>query len=325
MFEPLLSSVSPFWALTNTVARRWLAGSARRLPRPVISIGNIVAGGVGKTELAAAIAVRLLQEKKRVVVASRGYGSRWEKIGGVVFEADTAASLQYPDEAQVLLRKAPGVAVAVGGDRFGVLTRYWEELNPDVVLLDDGFQHFKLARDLDILVHDFSVRWPILREWPGVLDRAQVRVALSDVPKQWARRPWVRARYQLTGAVDGAGKRTGLPREALAFCGLGNPARFRKALTDAGVSLAGFRTFRDHMNYGEHEVRELAKWQARVAPHLPILTTLKDYVKLGHYTESQGGLAGFEPRWVELSLGFVENEILLWKAVGQAVEAPGKR
>lgn len=323
MFEPLLSSVSPFWALTNTVARGLFSGNARRLPKPVISIGNIVAGGVGKTELAAAIAARLIAEGKRVVVASRGYGSTWEKTGGVVSEADAAASLRYPDEAMVILRKAPGVTVAVGANRFDVLTRYWEELRPDVVLLDDGFQHFKLARDLDILVHDFSVKWPILREWPGTLDRVRVRVALSDVPKQWSRRPWVRARYRLTGTIDGAGKRAALPREALAFCGLGNPTRFRKALTAAGVQLSGFRVFGDHHSYSEHDVRELLKWRARQGPGLPLLTTLKDYVKLAPYTESQGGVGGFDPNWVELALDFVENEKLLWDAIREAVDRPG--
>ncbi|MBI3555757.1 MAG: tetraacyldisaccharide 4'-kinase [Deltaproteobacteria bacterium] len=327
MFEPLLSSLSPFWALTNTVARRVLAGNARRLPKPVISIGNIVAGGVGKTELAAVIAARLIAEKKRVVVASRGYGSHWEKAGGVISGDDAAAavSLRYPDEALVLLKKAPGVAVAVGADRFAVLTRYWEELHPDVVLLDDGYQHFKLVRDLDILVHDFSVRWPILRDWPGALDRARLRISLTDVPKQWSRRPWVQARYKLTGVVDAQGKRESLPREALAFCGIGNPGRFRKTLVDAGVSIAGFRTFRDHASYGEHEVRELVRWRERTGAKLPLLTTLKDYVKLAHFTESQGGMGGFEPGWVELSLSFIENEKLLWDAVHGAVDSTGKR
>lgn len=322
MFEPVLSSMSPLWAVTNRLARLVLSPRAKRLPKPVISIGNIVAGGVGKTELAAAIALKLVKEGRRVVVASRGYGSRWETTGAVAFDAETAHSLRFPDEAIVILKKAPGVAVAVGADRFGVLTRHWEELRPDVVLLDDGFQHFALVRDLDILVHDFSVRWPVLRELPSMLSRAGVRVALSEVPKQWLGKstPWVRARYRLTGAVDAAGRRAALPSEALAFCGLGNPERFRRSLSAAGVKVAGFRKFRDHAEYGEREARELARWaeQAR-GGGLPLLTTLKDYVKLTPYIASQGGISGFEPSWVEVSLELVDNESVLWRAVGAAL------
>ena len=319
MLEPVLSSMSPFWAVTNSIARAVLAPRARRLPRPVISIGNIVAGGVGKTELACTLAARLTAQGKRVVVASRGYGSKWERTGAIASDVEAALSLQFPDEAIVVLKKAHGCAVAVGADRFEVLTRHWEELNPDVVLLDDGFQHFRLARDLDILVHDFSVRWPILRELPGMLSKVRVRVALSEVPKSWSRLAWVRARYRLDGVVNAVDGRSGLPSEALVFCGLGNPTRFRRALTQAGIHVLGFKAFGDHAHYGEHEVKNLVAWSRKFDSTVPLLTTLKDYVKLGAYIESQGGIAGFEPVWVPVELEFLENEQLLWQAVDEVL------
>ncbi|MBI3544187.1 MAG: tetraacyldisaccharide 4'-kinase [Deltaproteobacteria bacterium] len=316
MFEPVFSAMSPLWAITNSVARVLLRPGAKRLPCPVVSVGNIVAGGVGKTELVAALAARLVKQGRRVTVASRGYGSRWEREGAVAFDVETAVSHRFPDEAIVLLKKAPGVAVCVGADRHGALTRHWEELHPDVVLLDDGYQHFALARDLDVLVHDFELRWPVLREFPGALSRARVRVALSDVPKQWRGLPWVRARYRLTGAVDAASRRHELPGEAHAFCGIGNPARFRKSLVAAGTRVTAFKTFRDHAPYSIAQARELARWAAGK----PLLTTLKDYVKLAPFAESQGGVAGFEPRWVELSLELIENEQLLWSALDEALQ-----
>src|SRR5438874_11163340 len=120
IWAPLASAASPLWALTNTVARLAMSGSARRLPAPVISVGNVVAGGVGKTELAALIAARLVSRGHRVVVACRGYGSKWEHSGGIARDAETGLSLGFPDEALVILKKAPGAAVAVGADRKAV-------------------------------------------------------------------------------------------------------------------------------------------------------------------------------------------------------------
>lgn len=324
MFEPVLSCASPLWALTNAAARILLAPCAKRLSKPVISIGNIVAGGVGKTELTCMIAAKLVGQGKRVVVASRGYGSRWAGTGAIAHDTETALSLRFPDEAIVTLKKVPGVAVAVGADRYAVLTRHWEELRPDVIVLDDGFQHFALKRELDIVVHDFSVRWPILRELPGMLNRAGIRVALSDVPQPWSEQaPWVRARYKLAGTIDASGRRGALPPEALVFCGIGNPERFRRSLVAAGVKVVGFRKFRDHAEYGEREARELARWAQSARSGLPVLTTLKDYVKLGPYIASQGGVSGFEPMWVEISIEVIDNEHMLWSCLQQAIE--GKR
>lgn len=319
-FAPLLSGVSPLWALTNTVARFFLKSSAKRLPCKVISVGNIVAGGVGKTEIAGVIAARLIARGKRVVVASRGYGSKWQSEGAIALDLENARSLAFPDEALLLLQKVPGLAVAVGAKRHAVLTRNWEELRPDVVILDDGLQHFEIARDLDVLVHDFSVRWPVLRELPRMLVRAPVRVALSEVPERWrsgGTTPWIRARYDLKGMVDAHGRQSALPSDAIAFCGLGNPQRFKRALTQAGVRLNGFKTFADHARYGLSEAKDLARWQQEAK--LPMLTTLKDYVKLSALIGSQGGVAGFEPAWVQVKVEFLENESVLWGAIDEAL------
>lgn len=316
IFDPIISSVSPIWALTNAVARTVFYPNAKKLPCPVISVGNIVAGGVGKTELAAAIAARLVHKNLRVVVASRGYGSKWEGFGACARDSETALSLGFPDESIVILKKAPGALVAVGANRYENLMKHWNELLPDVVILDDGFQHFKLKRDLDILVHNFNIRWPIIRDFPRLLGKADVRVTFSSVPKEWNKLEWVRANYKLKGAVDAYGRHLKLPFEALAFCGLGNPERFKTALTNSGVKIQSFKTFQDHTHYDDQRVREIVAW-SRERSGLPILTTLKDYVKLGHYVESQGGIAGFEPLWVPIELEFLENQNVLWKAIDE--------
>lgn len=320
--EPLYCVLSPLWAVTNTVARLVFSRSAKALPAPVISVGNIVAGGVGKTEIAAAIAARALIQRKRAVVASRGYGSKWENDGGVSFDSAMAASLNFPDESILILSKVAGVSVAVGANRLAVLTRHWEELAPDVVILDDGFQHFSIARDLDILVHDFSQSWPILRELPWMFRKADVRISFSEIPPYWKKLskkyPWVRAQYHLKSIVNGTGVETHLPSRALAFCGLGNPKRFSAALKRAGVDVQGFRAFADHAIYTQKEARELVAWQ-KMNRGIPLLTTLKDYVKLKPLVESAGGLWGFEPFWVKLEVQFLENEQYLWKAVDETL------
>lgn len=325
-FEPLLSALSPLWAMTNSLARVVAHANARRLPAPVISIGNIVAGGVGKTELTALIAARLVAQGKRVVVASRGYGSSWERQGAVAHDFATAAALKFPDEALVLLKKVPGVVVAVGADRGGVLLKHWEELLPDVVLLDDGYQHFALERNLDVLVHDFSVKWPVLRDLPIKLKKAGARVAMSEVPKAWeaarGESPWIKACYKLKATMDAQDREAALPSKAAVFCGIGNPLRFKRALETAGVKVVGFKTFRDHAGYDAPRARDVTAWHASLVERhgeLPLLTTLKDYVKLVSVVESQGGVAGFEPRWVKIELVLGENENHLWTSVNESL------
>lgn len=319
--EPVFSAMSPLWAITNSVARLVLSRNAKKLSCPVISVGNIVAGGVGKTEVTATIALALVKQGKRVVVASRGYGSRWERSGGVASDFATAVSLRFPDESLVTLKKVPGVSVAVGADRAAVLAKHWEELSPDVVLLDDGFQHFAIRRELDVLVHDFSVRWPILRDLPNALKKARLRIAMSEVPLAWQDAgPWVKARYQLKGVTDAVDRIEPLPKKALAFCGIGNPSRFRKSLEAAGVAVVGFKNYRDHAAYDAKVARELVGWKnAQRESGLPLLTTLKDYVKLATLIESQGGVPGFEPMWVNLELCFAENEGYFWKTVSESL------
>lgn len=319
--------MSPLWAVTNTLVRSLTKTRRTQFGVPVISVGNIVAGGVGKTEIAAAIAAHFIARSKRVVIASRGYGSRWEKLGGVAFDYDSALALGFPDESIVILKKVPGVAVAVGADRVSVLKKHWEELNPDLIILDDGFQHFKIARGLDVLVHDFSVRWPILRDLPIVLKKARMRISFSEIPKQWQptgnQTPWIKVRYELFGVHDAAGKVQSLPKQAIAFCGLGNPKRFKRSLEHAGVQLKAFRTFSDHAVYDRNDIDDLVRWiRDQGGNGITVLTTLKDFVKLSRFVESQGGVAGFEPMWVGVQIKFLENEKLFWNTLEEFVDQP---
>lgn len=336
MIERILSGASPLWALVNGAARPLKSRGAWRAPCPVISVGNIVAGGVGKTEVTALMARRLVQEGKRVVIALRGYGSQGLPGGQTAGAVHEGFDKSLPDEALVHLIKAPGVSVAVGARRSQVLQRHWEELRPDVILLDDGLQHFAMARDLDAVVHDFSLSAPIWRDFPGILERVSLRIAMSStadavrVPAKWAHLPWVRCSYKLRGLAHYHGEEPGalshseitgdgaeaLPKRALVFCGIGNPQRFLESLRVAGVKVLDAAIFPDHAPYDQARVAALNEWwKSHGGGDLTVLTTLKDYVKLWRHRQ----FLQFQARAVIVEPQFLENEELFWGAVSAAV------
>lgn len=127
----------------------------KHLPCPVLSIGNLVAGGTGKTPLTAFLAQHLRAAGCRVAILSRGYGGR---ASGINVVSDGQRIFLKPpqagDEACLLAQKLPGIPVVTGADRFQAGLQAWERFHPDLFLLDDGFQHFQLYRDLDVVLLD---------------------------------------------------------------------------------------------------------------------------------------------------------------------------
>ncbi|MFN2165764.1 MAG: tetraacyldisaccharide 4'-kinase, partial [Anaerolineae bacterium] len=161
------------------------AGSRRRrrLPVPVISVGNLTVGGTGKTPMIARLAASLLAAGRRPAIVSRGYRGGLEKTGGIVSDGhrllqDAAAA---GDEPFMLAMQLPGVPVAVGRDRYEIGRRVIRALSADVILLDDGFQHLRLARDVDILLMD--ARRPLGNG--HVLPRGPLRVTVYLVTSTW--------------------------------------------------------------------------------------------------------------------------------------------
>ncbi len=318
LFEKTLSSLSPLWALTNTVVRPVLSWNSQKLEKPVISVGNIVAGGTGKTELAIKIAQALIELKKRVVVSQRGYKSLFEITGGISQDYQLASQLKFSDEALVVLRKAPGVQVAVGKNRTNVLRKHWEELSPDVIILDDGFQHFELKRNLDILIHDFNIKFPILRDFPMHFKKVSLQVTLSPVPTFWKHLDWVEAHYELKGMVNALGQKSPLPKEAFVLCGIGNPERFKASLEEKGVRVKSFCFLPDHYCYSNKKLQKILNWQKQ-GGGFPLLTTLKDYVKIEKILLSQGKHLNTEIYWIELDFCFTKNEKLFWDRIHESL------
>src|SRR5215210_3160067 len=157
-----LPSRSPWQLLyggAHGLRRRWYGRRARRLPRPVLSVGNLHWGGTGKTPLVAAVAAHLRDRRPAVCILSRGYASRGRGARVVSTRAGPLPGPLLPGDEPVLLAgQLPGVAVVVGPDRFeaGMAALHRLPRTPDLFLLDDGFSHLALRRDLDLVAFPSS-------------------------------------------------------------------------------------------------------------------------------------------------------------------------
>lgn len=278
---------------------------AKRLPVPVVSVGNLAVGGTGKTPVTAALA-RLFQSKgKKVAILSRGYGG---ENRGVTCLSDGQKILHQPpqvgEEAYWLARSLPGAVVYTGTCRYNGGLAAWVQFRPDLFLLDDGFQHFQLHRDLDIVLLDAAApfgngfllpRGP-LREPKSVLKVAQVliltryqedrdRQTLSDLQAAFPRQTVLTATIEPTAARLFPDGREAPPaalkgQTLLAFAGLARPEVFRRSLEELGVSLAGFRVFPDHHAISAPELTALVQ-QTEAAGAAALITTTKDWARLG--------------------------------------------
>lgn len=259
----------------------------RRLRHPVISVGNLAVGGRGKTPMVATIARLLLEMGERPAILSRGYARRIA-VDGVVVVRDASgirADLDRGgDEPLMLARQLPGVAVLTAPDRYLAGRLAEHRLDVTVHVVDDGFQHLQLERDVDIvLVSSEDVRRP--RTLPSgrlrePLDTLIVADAILAVDRE------VRVD---TGAADipvfRTTRRLGEPdaigRDAPVFAvaAVASPARFFDDLRAAGWQVCGTAAFRDHLRYsarGAAGIFERARGEGAAA----VLTTEKDLVRL---------------------------------------------
>jgi tetraacyldisaccharide 4'-kinase len=282
---------------------------------PVVSLGNITLGGTGKTPMVEWVCRWFRRRGVRVAILSRGYGAR----GGL------------NDEGRALDLNLPDVPHLQHRDRVALARVAFDELESQVLVLDDGFQHRRLARDLDIVLLDaldpFGAgrMFPrgLLREPPGVLRRAKVvvlsRADLIDASRRAAiraeaerhasRLAWAEARHAPRDCVDWQGIperiETLQSRRIAAFCGIGNPEGFRKTLEGMRVQVAAFRAYPDHHVYTRAEVDNLHSWVRSQAADLA-LTTQKDLVKLCLPT-----LGGAHLRALRIGLEFMSGEALV--------------
>jgi tetraacyldisaccharide 4'-kinase len=308
----------PYTAAVKLRNRRFDSGRrpVERVGVPVISVGNLSLGGTGKTPLVEWLARWLRSRGVRVTIISRGYG------------AEAGAR---NDEALELEERLPDVPHLQNPDRVAAAKVAIEEFDCQCILLDDGFQHRRLARDLDLVLIDalepfgFGHVFPrgTLREPLAGLGRAHA-VALSRAdflePRERAKIKavvqrvapqalWLELAHAPRRLESSAGKEQSLDwlrgRRVAAFCGLGNPAGFRRTLDGLGAAVADFREFPDHHPYQRCDIEALTAWGDGLGADA-LICTAKDLVKLR--VEQLGRL----PLWslaIELKIISGQNEL----------------
>jgi tetraacyldisaccharide 4'-kinase len=256
--------------------------SARRLQAPVVSVGSISAGGAGKTPFLIMLG-QLLQERGIAFnVLSRGYGRKTKGVRLV----DPAGTAEGFGDEPLLIARNLGVPVIVGEDRYAAGQLAEEKFGLQAHLLDDGFQHRRLARDFDIALitqrdlHDTLLPAGRLRERLSSLARASALVLMDDTPAEGIPVGPGQQVWRVTRSI--------VPPETkeacFAFCGIARPERFFTALGVAGVKVTGTRSLRDHHAYTAQDVEALYR-QGHQSGATAFVTTGKDEVNLGPHAE----------------------------------------
>jgi len=262
---------------------------------PVVSVGNLTLGGTGKTPMVAWLARWFRSQGRRVAIVSRGYG---------------AAEDGRNDEALELEQQLPDVPHVQDPDRVAAARVVTEELECDLILLDDGFQHRRLGRDLDLVLldalepfgHDHVFPRGTLREPITGLARADVvvlsrsdmlrateRAAIRErVARLAPQATWAEVVHAPRALLSASGREQSLEelagRKVAAFSGIGNPQGFRHTLSQCGYEIAAWREFPDHHCYDRADIEELISWARRAQQESEIeavLCTHKDLVKIG--------------------------------------------
>jgi tetraacyldisaccharide 4'-kinase len=309
----MLAPVSALYgALTRARLALYKTGAlaVHRIDAPVISVGNITAGGTGKTPLVARIARILASRGLRVCILTRGYGRSDPKARVVVSDGENilADALEGGDEPRMLAEMLSGQA-AVVSDRDRVAAARWARSNLDseLFILDDGFQHLRMWRDLNIVLIDALDPWGgnrllprgLLREPRRNLSRADcivvsraaqaagIETLLNEIKDLSGGRPVFISRVTnqrvrpLKGMdeleEDGSFKPS---CPVAAFCGTGNPQAFFVQLGQDGYDTRLTRAFPDHHRYSQADVDRLLR-EATATGAEALLTTAKDAVKLG--------------------------------------------
>lgn len=272
---------------------------SQRLPRPVVSIGNITVGGTGKTPVTAYIARQLLGQGYKVAVLSRGYGGSLEGQSIVVSDGATImlGPLECGDEPYLLASTVPGLMVVIGTDRYAAGQLAMQQLVPDIFLLDDGFQHLRLCRDLNILLLDssrpFGNGWTLpaglLREPAAAARRADLVILTrcsegAVVTPTASGKPVFAAFHRLVDALPLTGGDPVPLAELqgptfLAFAGIAQPEFFFSGLRDRGINVVSTLSFPDHAAY-DHATLEAIRAALQSSGAEYAITTEKDGVKL---------------------------------------------
>jgi tetraacyldisaccharide 4'-kinase len=314
------------------------------VPARVVSIGNLVAGGSGKTPLVALVAERFMAMGRRVAILSRGYGRQARGRIAVAPEDPEMDWRQIGDEPALLRRILPGLPMVIGADRVASAWEAIRRFGADTLVMDDGFQHRWLARDVDVVLLDalrpldngHLLPRGLLREPPQALARAHLLVLSADrVPDDWQAAAarvalWSRG-VPVAGAVRvptawrdlGVGGR--MPPEglagcrAVAFAGIARPNRFRDMVVRLGVEVAAFIPFRDHHRYSPFDLGEVAAAARRHGARVAV-TTEKDAARLAGVAPP----AGLPIHVLSIAMEVVWEARVFWSVLTGQPAPPGE-
>lgn len=305
--------LSPLSAIYSVVTRARLSAyrsgllSTSKLPVPVISVGNLTTGGTGKTPLVEWICRKIAGDGVRVCVLSRGYGRINPKTQVVVSTGTEILTNEREagDEPFLLAENLRGIAAVVcNPNRFAAGQWAIENLGSQVFVLDDGFQHLRLRRDLDIVTIDATEPWGggrllprgRLREPRKSLSRADCVVVTrvdqigdpdslrDEVTEVATGIPVFISRMLTSGLFTLEGNPVVSPLKPTgAFCGVGNADSFFNQLRQSGYEPAFTRAFPDHHPYKQSDIDALAR-EAEDSGALSLVTTAKDSIKLRSLT-----------------------------------------
>jgi len=319
-FKPFLFAISIVYSgsvkLREALYKKGILQS-KRLPCPVISIGNITVGGTGKTPMTVYVTELIRRFGYKVAIISRGYKGKAEKTGGVV--CDRRMICMEPDQAGdepfMMAQRLKTVPVIVGKDRFKAGILAIKEFKPDVLLLDDGFQHLKLYRDLDLVLLDSKKPFgnaylfprgtlrettsALLRGDAVILTRSDVgkQVSLSQIKNFVPKKPIFHSFHTpyiykiITGNSLESPDRLNISSKydfdifkgnrVFAFSGLASNDDFRRTIESFTCKLVKFSEFPDHHPYSNRELDEIVKSAMDLSAEF-IFTTEKDYVRIAH-------------------------------------------
>ncbi|HWC97853.1 MAG TPA: tetraacyldisaccharide 4'-kinase [Candidatus Sulfopaludibacter sp.] len=312
-FLPHYRPAMPWYAVARALSWVWVAGGRRRfdsalrgqkkIDAPVISVGNLTMGGTGKTPCVLRLAELFKERGRKPAILTRGYKRASPEKYLALAPGAASSALQTGDEPQIFIRS--GLApVGIGADRYRTAMLLRGEFDVDLILMDDAFQHVRVARDVDIVLVDAlngfggGEVFPVgrLREPMAALARADIfvitRAEIPDLipaiegvlrganPKA----PIFHAHVEPQAWVDQAtGQSFDVSQRpfqaAAAFCAVGNPQSFRRTLLKLGVEPVSWTEFEDHHRYKPAELRRIAA-QALTCGAQSLVTTQKDAVNL---------------------------------------------
>lgn len=272
--------------------------SAVKVDRPVISVGNLVAGGTGKTPVIAALVAAAAERGKKCVVVSRGYKS---EVSGVA-RVGESSDRYYGDEPEMLQQRYPELAIFLAADRVAACERAIREIQPDMILADDAFQHRRLARDLDVVVidalqadsdYEFLPKGFARESWDALKRAHLVIISKSNMVdpiriKELRERigqanPQLDSQIYLSeyhfAGVKGLKRDRDCNGPVFLASAIGRPRGFERLLQDAGYEVRGHKIYPDHYRFQARDIEEIELARLRSGAQAVVVTE-KDAVKL---------------------------------------------